>query len=132
MTAIRKSWQISIPKMISANFSLRKFLTSGGGTRNSMSRYRHAAYVLILENHILPAFGNRTTISENEVQEFVIASLDDGLAQKAVRDMLIVLKMIVRFGTKLGCDWKTDWTSNSQRYSKSLNWKCSASRATGK
>ena len=69
----------------------------------------YAAYVLILENHILPVFGSRTTISESEVQEFVIASLNDGLAQKTVRDMLIVLKMIVRFGAKLGCDWKTDW-----------------------
>ena len=69
----------------------------------------YAAYVLILENHILPAFGNRTTISESEVQEFVITSLNNGLAQKTVRDMLIVLKMIVRFGAKLGCDWKTDW-----------------------
>lgn len=69
----------------------------------------YAAYVLILENHILPAFGSRTTISESEVQEFVITSLNDGLAQKTVRDMLIVLKMVVRFGTKLGCDWKTDW-----------------------
>ena len=49
----------------------------------------YAAYVLILENHILPAFGNRTTISESEVQEFIIASLNDGLAQKTVRDMLI-------------------------------------------
>ena len=69
----------------------------------------YAAYVLTLENHILPAFGELTTITEKEVQTFVINELSAGLAQKTIRDMLIVLKMVVRFGAKLGCNWKMDW-----------------------
>ena len=69
----------------------------------------YAAYSLILENHILPAFGGNTTISEGDVQAFVFNKLESGMRQKTVRDILIVLKMVVRYGAKLGLDWKSDW-----------------------
>ena len=69
----------------------------------------YAAYVLILENHILPAFGGNTTICEDDVQGFVFNKLESGMRQKTVRDIVIVLKMVVRYGAKLGLDWKPDW-----------------------
>ena len=69
----------------------------------------YAAYILILENHILPAFGGNTTISEDDVQAFVFNKLESGMRQKTVRDIVIVLKMVVRYGAKLGLDWKSDW-----------------------
>ena len=69
----------------------------------------YAAYILILENHILPAFEGNTTISEDDVQAFVINKLESGMRQKTVRDIVIVLKMVVRYGAKLGLDWKSDW-----------------------
>lgn len=69
----------------------------------------YAAYILILENHILPAFGGNTTISEGDVQAFVFNKLESGMRQKTVRDIVIVLKMVVRYGAKLGLDWKSDW-----------------------
>lgn len=69
----------------------------------------YAAYVLILENHILPAFGHLTLVDENDVQSFVIDKLESGHCTKTVRDMLVVLKMVVRFGIKLGCGWNTEW-----------------------
>ena len=69
----------------------------------------YAAYILILENHILPAFEGNTTISEDEVQAFVFNKLESGMRQKTVRDIVIVLKMVVRYGAKLGLDWKSDW-----------------------
>ena len=68
-----------------------------------------SAYALILENHLVPAFGQKTEISEKDVQEFVMQSLDGGLSQKTVHDFIVVLKMVVRFGARNGCDWKSDW-----------------------
>ena len=69
----------------------------------------YAAYVLILENHILPLFGDCEALSEKLVQEFVLQKLNDGLSIKTVKDILIVLKMIVKFGAKNEwmnyCEW---------------------------
>ena len=41
----------------------------------------YAAYILILENHILPAFEGNTTISEDDVQAFVFNKLESGMRQ---------------------------------------------------
>ncbi len=60
----------------------------------------YAAYSLLVENHLLPIFGEKYIIDEKEVQAFVFQKLDEGLSQKTVKDMLIVLKMIMKFGDK--------------------------------
>lgn len=59
-----------------------------------------AAYVLILENHILPCFGESNSLHEKEVQEFVLGKIAGGLSVKTVKDILIVLKMVMKFGVK--------------------------------
>lgn len=59
-----------------------------------------AAYVLILENHILPNFGESDTLHEQAVQEFVLQKIENGLNVKSVKDILIVLKMVMKFGVK--------------------------------
>ena len=59
-----------------------------------------SAYVLLIENHILPAFGDKTGLNESDVQSFVFQKLEQGLSQKTVKDILIVLKMILKFGAK--------------------------------
>lgn len=61
-----------------------------------------AAYALILENHILPVFGDKVQLTETDVQAFALKKLQDGLSQKTVKDVLIVLKMIQKFGAKNG------------------------------
>lgn len=69
----------------------------------------YAAYVLILENHILPSFGECRALSEQLVQEFVLQKLNSGLSIKTVKDLLIVLKMVMKFGVKNKwidyCEW---------------------------
>ena len=69
----------------------------------------YAAYVLVLENHILPAFGECEALSEKLVQEFVLRKLNGGLSVKTVKDILIVLKMVMKFGVKNEwmnyCEW---------------------------
>lgn len=59
-----------------------------------------AAYVLILENHILPCFGDGDSLNEQTVQTFVLQKLGNGLSVKTVKDILIVLKMVMKFGVK--------------------------------
>lgn len=61
-----------------------------------------SAYTLLIENHILPAFGKADRINEADVQEFVLEKLNSGLSQKSIKDILIVLKMILKFGVKNG------------------------------
>ena len=69
-----------------------------------------SAYAIILENHLLPTFGDKTkVIEENDVQEFVFDKLNVGLSQKTVKDFMIVLKMVYRFGVKIGVMEHRDW-----------------------
>jgi integrase len=59
-----------------------------------------SAYTLLVENHLLPIFGNKYIIEETDVQGFVFQKLETGLSHKTVKDILIVLKMILKFGAK--------------------------------
>ncbi len=60
----------------------------------------YSAYVLSLEKHLLPAFGTKHNIEEADVQTFVFQKLNEGLSQKSIKDILIVLKMVLKFGAK--------------------------------
>lgn len=59
-----------------------------------------SAYVLLIENHLLSVFGSEHLIEEAEVQAFVLQKLEQGLSHKTIKDILIVLKMILKFGAK--------------------------------
>lgn len=61
-----------------------------------------AAYTLLLDNHLVPAFGQTRDVTEPMVQNFVLRKLDCGLSQKSVRDILVVLRMVLRYGVKNG------------------------------
>lgn len=59
-----------------------------------------SAYTLLIENHLLPTFGNQHSIEEAEVQQFVFQKIEQGLSHKTIKDILIVLKMLLKFGSK--------------------------------
>ncbi len=59
-----------------------------------------SAYTLLIENHLLPTFGNMQSIEETDVQSFVFQKIETGLSHKTIKDILIVLKMILKFGAK--------------------------------
>lgn len=59
-----------------------------------------AAYILLIENHLLPVFGDKYLLEETDVQNFVFKKLEAGLSHKTIKDILIVLKMIMKFGAK--------------------------------
>ena len=59
-----------------------------------------AAYMLIMKNHIIPQFGEMTHVAEDDVQTFVLEKLKQRLCQKTVKDIIITLKMIHKYGEK--------------------------------
>src|SRR3569833_2898991 len=59
-----------------------------------------SAYVLLVENHLLPAFGDKKIIEEAQVQTFVFQKLEQGLSKKTIKDILIVLKIVLKFCAK--------------------------------
>ncbi|KAA5226538.1 MULTISPECIES: tyrosine-type recombinase/integrase [Bacteroides] len=77
-----------------------------------------AAYVLILENHVLPEFGDNDSLHEHEVQAFVLKKIERGLSVKSVKDILIVLKMVMKFGVKnewmKHYEWDIKYPANNQ------------------
>jgi integrase len=62
----------------------------------------YAAYCLLIQSHLLPDLGEKEDIREEDVQGLVNRKLESGLSQKTVRDILVVLKMILRYGAKYG------------------------------
>ncbi len=73
-----------------------------------------SAYVLLIENHLLQVFGDKEEIKEAEVQTFVFQKLEQGLSQKTIKDILIVLKMVLKFGAK------NKWSEHHHLISSSL------------
>ena len=77
-----------------------------------------AAYVLILENHVLPEVGDNDSLHEHDVQAFVLKKIEHGLSAKSVKDILIVLKMVMKFGVKNEWmnhyEWDIKFPVNSQ------------------
>ena len=60
----------------------------------------YSAYHLLIENHINPYFADKEQITEEDVQKFVLTELRKGLSQKSIKDIIIVLKMILKFAVK--------------------------------
>ncbi|MDH2207774.1 MULTISPECIES: tyrosine-type recombinase/integrase [Empedobacter] len=68
--------------------------------KNYVKKSTYSAYVLLLENHLLPIFGENYEVEEADVQNFVLKKLEAGLSQKTIKDILIVFKMVLKFGAK--------------------------------
>ena len=62
----------------------------------------YSAYCLLVDNHLIPEFKGKEVITEELVQEYVLKELNKGLNEKTIKDILIVLKMILKFGVKNG------------------------------
>lgn len=78
------------------------------------------AYSQIHYKYLAPAFGNINvcSIGRKDVQAFVYDMLDAGLCVKSVRDLLIVLKMVVRYAAEeyeipVNISWRIDWPSQN-------------------
>lgn len=67
------------------------------------------AYLLILQSHLLPHFGDKFIITENEVQQFVLQKIQRGLSRKTIKDIVAVLKAVAKYGRKHKLFPYEDW-----------------------
>ncbi|MDO4708019.1 MAG: tyrosine-type recombinase/integrase [Porphyromonadaceae bacterium] len=58
------------------------------------------AYRLTLRIHLLPQFGQMIQISEADAQNFIIEKINKGLSKKTVRDIIAVLRAIIKYGAR--------------------------------
>lgn len=70
-----------------------------------VKRSTFSIYSLHLHKHLIPAFGPLTSLSETEVQAFVNTKLCQGMKAKTVKDLLMILNMVLRFGARYR-SWK--------------------------
>lgn len=80
----------------------------------------YSIYALMLENHIFPAFGNLYELDERKVQDFVLQKLKTGLGQNSIKSILVILKMVQKFGIKRGflpySEWEIKFPTSRERY----------------
>ena len=57
-------------------------------------------YASQMNKHILPAFGDHESVSENDVQAFILDKLHSGMNIRSVRDIVVTTKSIVYFREK--------------------------------
>jgi integrase len=69
--------------------------------RRYVKESSYATYIQLLNGLIMPFFADREPAA-NCVQEFADSLLERGLAPKTVKDTVLVLKMVLRFGAALG------------------------------
>lgn len=57
-------------------------------------------YHFTVQKHLISYFGGHHQISEKAVQKFILWKNQQGLKTKTIKDLLVLLKMILKFGTK--------------------------------
>ena len=67
-----------------------------------VKRSTYCAYSLLLSNHLKPVFAKEQDVTEELVQAFVLDKLQQGLSRNSVKDMLMVLKMVLKYAAKHG------------------------------
>lgn len=70
----------------------------------------YSTYNTLLETHLLPVFGEKIRVSGEEVQDFVVQKLGEGLSVGTVKETVLVLRMVLRHGARMGVCEKPDWT----------------------
>ncbi len=68
--------------------------------RQYVKESTYSAYCLLVTNHIIPYFGDKEEFVEDDVQQFVLTSLSNGLSEKTTKDIIVVIKMIQKYGVK--------------------------------
>lgn len=87
-------------------YSMNKFTFKdvANDWKNEKKKYvklsTYSAYCLLCDNHLFPAFAELSDITEELVQAYVLDELKKGLNEKTIKDILIVLKMILKYGVK--------------------------------
>ena len=87
--------------------------------RQWVRKSTYATYAQLTNHYILPSFGSGQPIDEASIQAFSNGLLERGLSLKTVQDTLILLREILRFGTKIGAwphiEYQVRYPSRFQR-----------------
>ena len=62
----------------------------------------YATYRFIVDKHLLPNFDCKKKISKEDIQSFINKKYDDKMSHKFIKDIIIVLEMILKFGNEKG------------------------------
>lgn len=77
------------------------------------------AYLLTLNIHLLPLFGDSCVVTESDAQKLVIDKLASGLSRKSVKNILATLKAVVHFGERHlgfpGEKWEIGFPTDTER-----------------
>lgn len=65
-----------------------------------VKRGTYSIYALQIEKHLLPIFREHRAVTEEQVQGFILEKLQQGLSLKTTKDLIILLKMILRHAIK--------------------------------
>jgi integrase len=70
-------------------------------TKPFVKKSTFGTYLNLLERHVTPIFGQYTfMIPEDDVQDFVIKKIEGGLSVKSVKDIIVLLSTILKFGRR--------------------------------
>ena len=65
-----------------------------------VKRSTYATYSLMVYNHLCPAFRGVYDVTEGVAQNFILEKMAQGHSRKYVKDMMVVLKMILRYAVR--------------------------------
>ena len=68
--------------------------------RQFIKESSYYAYCMIIKNYINPYFEEKEEFNEEDIQKFVLKKIDEGLSEKTVKDCVVVIKMIQKYGAK--------------------------------
>ena len=75
-------------------------------------------YKLSVKSHIIPVFGNHTSICEDEVQKFADKMVKSGLKKKTARDIIAILRQLAKYGARRGVfryeEWQIDYPTDTE------------------
>ncbi len=60
----------------------------------------YVTYVALVDKHIVSYFGEKEKILDEDIQSFILNKIDEKLTQKTIKDIIMILKMIIKFGSK--------------------------------
>ena len=81
-----------------------------------IKRSSFLAYQLWIKIYLLPRWGDRTNITEAEVQQFILESAQKGLAKYTIRNIVATLKTILKYGARMGLCDPSEWELHYPRW----------------
>lgn len=70
--------------------------------RITVKESTYSIYALNIAKHITGNFADHTHLTEEQMQKFVLEKIGAGLSVKTVRDLLMLLRSVMRYGSKKG------------------------------